>query len=233
MWYTKFIKLQKGYIMRIETVKCIEENKLIVNMKGFSADMLLYSVEALIKGGIKAVEIPFVMGGDEATEREVLLKIGALKKCFGKDIKVGGGNVVSDRAVKLAKGAGADFISAPNVCREVLERANAVGVATIPGGYTSTEILAACSLEADFVTIYPTLSGPDQHYAKVMAETLPNVKLMAAGDIDFNDIAPLYKAGIRYYTISGSLANITLAQKQEYGIMEQEAKRYVDLLGKL
>ena len=219
--------------MRTDTVKSIEENKLIVNMKGFSPDTLLYSAEALIKGGIKAIEIPFIMGGDEAAEREVLLKISAIKKCFGKDVKVGGGNVMSDRAVKLAKGAGADFISAPNISREVLERASAVGVATIPGGYTVSEIANAKALGADFVTLYPTLSGPDQHYAKVITETLPDVKIMAAGDIDFNDIAPLHKAGIRYFTISGSLANHTLAQKQEYGIMELEAKRYVDFLASL
>ena len=66
--------------MRTDTIKCIEENKLIVNMKGFSADMLLYSAEALIKGGIKAMEIPFIPAATEEKEREFPLKIAALKK---------------------------------------------------------------------------------------------------------------------------------------------------------
>jgi len=217
--------------MRTDTIKCIEENKLIVNMKGFSADMLLYSVEALIKGGIKAVEIPFTPNAPEEQDRECILKIAALKKCFGKDIKVGSGNTFSERLVKLAKGAGADFISAPNVNREVLSRAEAVGVMPIAGGYTVSEILSAADMGADFVALYPTLSSLD--YAARVAEALPQVRIMAKGGVDFNNIVALSKVGIKYFTVSGSLANVTLAEKQEYGIMEQEAKRYVELISKL
>lgn len=217
--------------MRTDTIKCIEENKLIVNMKGFSADMLLYSAEALIKGGIKAMEIPFAPAATEEQERECLLKIAALKKCFGKDIKVGAGNVLSDRLVKLAKGAGADFISAPNANRQVLERSEAVGVMPIAGGYTVTEILSAVDMGADFVALYPTLNNLE--YAAKITATLPQVRIMATGGVDFNNILSLSKAGIKYFTVSGSLANVTLAKKQEYGIMEQEAKRYVELISKL
>lgn len=217
--------------MRTDTIKCIEENKLIVNMKGFSADMLLYSAEALIKGGIKAMEIPFIPAATEEKERESLLKIAALKKCFGKDIKVGAGNVFSDRLVKLAKGAGADFISAPNVNREVLSRADAVGVMPIAGGYTVTEILSAADMGADFVALYPTLNNLE--YVTSITETLPQVRIMASGGVDYNNILALSKAGINYFTVGGSLANVTLAEKQEFGIMEQEAKRYVELIEKL
>lgn len=217
--------------MRTDTIKCIEQNKLIVSMKGFSADMLLYSVEALIKGGIKAVEIPFVPNSAEEQERECVLKVAALKKCFGKDIKVGAGNVFTDRLVKLAKGGGADFISAPNVNREVLSRADAVGVMPIAGGYTVSEILSAADMGADFISLYPTLGNLE--YAAKITETLPHLKIMASGGVDFNNIVALSKAGIKYFTVSGSLANMTLAEKQEYGIMEQEAKRYVELVGKL
>ncbi len=217
--------------MRTDTVKCIEENKLIVNMKGFSADMLLYSVEALIKGGIKAVEIPFTPAAGEEAERECLLKIAALKKCFGKDIKVGAGNVFSDRLVKLSKGAGADFISAPNVNREVLERADAVGVMTIAGGYTVSEMVDAAEMGADFVSLYPTMGNCE--YAASIVDTLPHIKIMASGGVDYNNILSLSKAGIKYFTVGGSLANVTLAQKQEYGIMEMEAKRYIELISKL
>ena len=217
--------------MKADTVKCIQECKLIVNMKGFSADMLLYSVEALIKGGIKAVEIPFIPNSSEEEERECLLKIAALKKCFGKDIKVGAGNVFSDRLVKLAKGAGADFISAPNVKREVLERAAAVGVMAIAGGYTISEIVDAADMGADFVALYP--SNCSLEYASAISEVLPHIKIMASGGVGFNDILPLSKAGIKYFTVGGSLANVTLAEKQEYGIMEMEAKRYVELISKL
>ncbi len=219
--------------MRTDTIKCIEDNKLIVNMKGFSADTLLYSVEALIKGGIKAVKIPFSSVSSEDAERECILKIAALKKCFGKDIKVGAGNVLSDRAVKLAKGAGADFISAPNVCREVIERAAAVDVAIISAGYTVSEMVNANALGADFVMLYPTMGSKNIDYVRAVSSALPHIKIMAAGEVGYDDIVPLKKAGIELFSIGGSLANVTLASKQEYGIMEMEAKRYVELLASL
>lgn len=217
--------------MKTDTIKRIEECKLIVNMKGFSADMLLYSAEALIKGGIKAIEIPFTPNCSEEAERESLLKLAALKKCFGKDISVGAGNVFSDRLVKLSKGAGADFISAPNVSREVLERADAVGVMAIAGGYTVSEIVDAAGMGADFVSLYPSNCSPE--YASAVVEALPHIRIMAAGGVEYNNILPLSKAGIKYFTVGGSLANVTLAEKQEYGIMEMEAKRYIELISKL
>ena len=94
-----------------------------------------------------------------------------------------------------------------------------------------TEILSAADMGADFVALYPTLNNLE--YVTSITETLPQVRIMASGGVDYNNILALSKAGINYFTVGGSLANVTLAEKQEYGIMEQEAKRYVELISKL
>ena len=55
--------------MKTEIIEFIQENKLIVSLKGFAPDTLLYTAEALIKGGITAIETEIV-STDEKEERE-------------------------------------------------------------------------------------------------------------------------------------------------------------------
>lgn len=218
--------------MRNDTIKVLDKCKLIANMKGFSPDTLLYTVEALIKGGIKAVEI-VPNDSTEEGERDCVIKINGLKKCFGKDLLVGATNVFSERLVKLAKGVGADFISTPVLNSNVLSRANAVDLCVIGGGFTATEINGSFALGSDYVKLFPSVINGGTDYAELMADTFKGKKLIASGNINFEDITPLKRAGINYFSISGSLANITLATKQEYGIIEKEAARYCELLEKL
>lgn len=218
--------------MRNDTIKVLDKCKLIANMKGFSPDTLLYTVEALIKGGIKAVEI-VPNDSTEEGERDCVIKINGLKKCFGKDLLVGATNVFSERLVKLAKGVGADFISTPVLNSNVLSRANAVDLCVIGGGFTATEINGSFALGSDYVKLFPSVINGGTDYAELMADTFKGKKLIASGNINFEDITPLKRAGINYFSIGGSLANITLATKQEYGIIEKEAARYCELIEKL
>ena len=218
--------------MKNNTIANIDSCRLIANMKGFSADTLLYTVEAMIKGGIKAVEVaPDSL--TEQGERDCVIKIGGLKKCFGKDLTVGATNVFTERMVKLLKSAGADFVSSPTLNSNVLSRANAVDLCAMAGGFTATEISNAIGLGADYVRLFPSTINGNTDYAALMAETFTGAKLIATGNISFEDILPLHKAGINYFSIAGSLANITLAIKQEYEIITREAQRYCELLGKI
>lgn len=218
--------------MRKDTIEILDRCKLIANMKGFSPDTLLYSVEAMIKGGIKAVEI-VPNDNTEEGERDCVIKLGGLKKCFGKDLLVGASNVFSERLVKLAKGVGSDFISTPILNSNILSRANAVDMCVIGGGFTATEINGSFSIGSDYVKLYPSVINGGTDYAALIAETFKGKKIIASGNISFEDITPLKKAGINYFSVGGSLANVTLANKREYEIIEREAARYCELLEKL
>jgi len=215
--------------MKTEIIEFIQENKLIVSLKGFAPDTLLYTAEALIKGGITAIETEIV-STDEKEERESLQKIAALKKCFGKDILVGANKVISDRQVRLSKGAGADFITTPCASKEVIERAALLSVVSMPGAFTATEISNAAAFGADFINLFPAKLGKDFSNSALMVETFPELNFVASGNIDFNDIAALSKIGIRHFIIGGSLSNKVLAQKGEFAIITSEAKRYLDLI---
>ena len=218
--------------MKNNTIPKLDACRLIANMKGFSADTLLYTVEALIKGGIKAVEVS-PESQTEQGERDCIIKINGLKKCFGNDLMVGATNVFTERMVKLSRGAGADFISSPTLNNNVLARAIALDICTMAGGFTATEISNAISLGADYVRLFPSALGGNTDYAALMAETFPQAKLVATGNINYEDILPLYKAGIKYFSIAGTLANVTLANKQEYEIITREATRYCEAIAKL
>ena len=214
------------------TKEFLIENNLSVVLTNFPADCLLYTVEALIKGGIKAVTAEF-SGDSEKAERNGVLAATGLKKCFGNDLKVGIGNILSERGVNLAKGAGADFIISPMVSKNVILRANAIALPIISGGFTTTEIENAHSLGSAAVTLSPAKFCDNFSYAEFIKNALPQVNLAASGNLKFEDIMPLWNLGFRRFIIGKNLANITLAKKGEYIIIENEAKRYIELFQKL
>lgn len=216
----------------INTPQFLLENPLNVVLRDFPADCLLYTVEALIKGGIKSVVVEFSPNSERA-ERNSVLATQGLKKCFGNDLLVGVGNVFTENMVKLAKGAGADFIVSPAFSAEVIERAKAVAIPIVSGGFTVTELYEAQMKGATLSALTPAKLGKEFGIAEFIGKTLPQVNLAAAGDIDFPDILPLAKMGYKRFFIGGSLANITLAKKGEYGIIELEAKRYMEVFEKL
>lgn len=217
--------------MRTEAVEKLAKKRLVAVIKDFSPDLLLYTVEALIKGGVTAVEV-VETGFSPELEHEGARKVQGLKKCFGNELTVGAGNVRTDRMTKLVKSAGADFVSFPDLCRETMERADALSIATVPSAFTTSEFSAASRLGADFVKLFPTKLNGSFDYAAFVAETFPDIKTVAAGNIDFADIAALSKAGIKYFAVGASLTNRVLAEKHEYDIITNEAKRFIDALNK-
>lgn len=217
--------------MRVEAVNQLKSKRLIAVIRDFSPDMLLYTVEALIKGGVTAVEVCESDISPDG-ERDATRKLQGLKRCFGNELTVVAGNIRTDRMTKLAKGAGADFLSFVEISSELMERANALNAATIPSCFTTSEFSKAVRLGADFVKLLPTKPADGYEYAAFMADTFKNIPIIAAGNVGFDDIAALKKCGIERFAIGASLTNRILAEKREYGIITNEAKRFIEAINK-
>lgn len=226
MYLSIYVKSKKAVIMKENTLKILESEKLIAVMSGFSTDTLLYSVEALIRGGIKAVMIT-PESYDEAGEKDLIIKVGGIKKCFGTDLAVGAARVFCERTVKLVKGVGGDFISTLGINSAVLGRAAAVGLVTIPCAYTANEISSAFSLGGDYVCLFPTKVGGSTEYAEIMSSAFYDKKIFTSSGITLSDIPRLKSAGIHRFC-TDAIANETLAEKKAYDVITNMAKKYVE-----
>ena len=87
---------------------------------------------------------------------------------------LGAGTVHTTGQVEMAEAAGARFVVSPVVTDAVMEACAGLGLATLPGAATPTEITRAIDLGAFAVKVFPALQlgGPD--YLRAVAGPLGN-----------------------------------------------------------
>ena len=102
-------------------LKDIEENKIIVIMRGFTTNQLTCAVEAMNNGGIRLVEVTFDQSG-LLNDEDTATNIRMLKEKFNGRVRIGAGTVMTERQVELAYKAGAEFIISPDCYENVIKK---------------------------------------------------------------------------------------------------------------
>ena len=137
---------------REEIIRGVEENKIIVIMRGFTTEQLLRAVDAMYKGGIRLVEVTFDQAGvtsDETTASN----IRTLVETFKDKVRIGAGTVITENQVELAYKAGAEYIISPDCYESVIKKTRELGMVSIPGVFTPTEAANAYRFGADFAKL--------------------------------------------------------------------------------
>lgn len=200
--------------------KIIQE-KLIVIIRGVPADKLVPLCNALFKGGIRLVELPFDATG-YISDEEISSMISLLCEEFSEKLVVGAGTVLSINQVKLAKKSGAKFIVSPDTNLDVIEATKKLGLISIPGALTPTEIRAASVVGADFVKIFPISSMPSD-YLKLITLPLGRVKMLAVGNVNKDNIKEYLNAGAVGACIGSYLVPKDLIALDDYDAIAERA----------
>ena len=167
--------------------------RLIAILRGTGREAALKTAAALARGGIGLVELPLDQS-DQGRTREVLAAISALRKEYEGVLAVGAGTVLSVEQAEMAVEAGAQYIVSPDTNPDVIRRTKALGLLSIPGAMTPTEVVAAHRAGADFVKLFPAgVLGLD--YLKALRAPLPHVSLIAVGAIDASNALDYLGAG--------------------------------------
>jgi hypothetical protein len=90
--------------MRENTIKLIEESKIITIVRGVASDKLIPLVQAMYDGGIRLVECTYDASGKKSDEA-VAADIKMLYDTFGDKMAIGAGTVMSEKQVELTKKA--------------------------------------------------------------------------------------------------------------------------------
>jgi 2-dehydro-3-deoxyphosphogluconate aldolase/(4S)-4-hydroxy-2-oxoglutarate aldolase len=168
-----------------ETLARISEDWISFIMRGQTADETLATVEGLIEGGAKVVEVTF-------TTPNVCRVIEALRRQVGERVVIMAGTVRTVDQVAMAVDAGADAIVAPNLYPPVLEAALEAGKVAVPGCLTPTEAENAWRLGADIVKLFPC-DGPS-HLGEFTAP-FPDIPFLPAGAMSLDLLAGYRNAG--------------------------------------
>jgi len=185
-----------------------------------SAETALKAVEAVMAGGMNAVEITF-------TVPNAVDVIRTVAKSIGPDIILGAGTVTDMEKAKAAIDAGARFIVAPNTDRETIMAAVARGAVAIPGALTPTEVVNAVAAGADAVKIFPASAfGPS--YIKALRGPLPDVVYVPTGGVELDDIPAYLEAGAKMFGVGSNLVDKKLIDVGDYATITKRARAFID-----
>jgi 2-dehydro-3-deoxyphosphogluconate aldolase/(4S)-4-hydroxy-2-oxoglutarate aldolase len=142
-------------------------------------------VEALVRGGIRIVEV--TLDSDDA-----LPTIERLRAIPG--ITVLAGTVRTPEEAEAAAIAGAEACVAPALVPEMVKRCRAVGLPAIPGALTPSELETARALGVELVKLFPgSLLGPG--YVREVLAPLAGVQLLVTGGVDLSNAREFIDAG--------------------------------------
>jgi len=163
----------------------VQKTRIIAIIRGDMAGRELEIAEALAEGGVSALEVSIVSPNYAAA-------ISNIAKHLGSKIAVGAGTVLTTDQLREVADSGASFIVSPNFDPVVVAETRKLGLASFPGAYTATEVVAASRAGADAIKIFPAVSlGPN--YIKALLGPLPDTRFVPTGGITIAN-APAYIA---------------------------------------
>ena len=130
--------------MREKIIQAVEAEKIIAIVRGADPEQCLKVAQALYDGGIRLMEITYNQK-DPASWQTTADTIAAIAKAFGGRMLVGAGTVTSPELVELTAQAGGMYIVSPDCNEAVIRKTLELGLVSMPGALTPTEVLAAFS----------------------------------------------------------------------------------------
>lgn len=191
-------------------------------------DKLFLCADALIEAGIKYMEITFDnSSGPEKTERALSL----LSSRYEKELVIGAGTVLTLEQLSRARDAGAKYIVSPNCNETIIKKTKELGLNSVPGALTPTEIAMAFESGADLVKLFPAGLFGEEYFRAVKAP-YKHIPLAAVGNITPENFTPLYNAGAVVFGISSGIFEKEAVDAGDSKRILSRAKLYRELFDK-
>jgi 2-dehydro-3-deoxyphosphogluconate aldolase/(4S)-4-hydroxy-2-oxoglutarate aldolase len=210
---------RKYLVMSQDTLSRILESGIVAVVRAEKGEQLLSVAEALLAGGVEAIEVTFTVPAAHRVIERVAEQLG-------DRILLGAGTVLDAETARIAILAGAQYVVAPNLNREVIGVCRRYSKPVMPGALTPTEIIAAWEAGADVVKIFPSeLTGPA--YLKAIHGPLPQIRLMPTGGVNLETATAFLQAGACALGVGSALVDTKLIAAGKFSEIEQRAKQFV------
>ncbi|MYH39500.1 MAG: bifunctional 4-hydroxy-2-oxoglutarate aldolase/2-dehydro-3-deoxy-phosphogluconate aldolase [Candidatus Dadabacteria bacterium] len=198
--------------MERTVIEFMKKNRVVAVIRSTSYEKSLEFARACVDGGIRIIEIISISLGSERLLGELASEDG---------ICVGAGTVLDRGSAERMSGCGARFIVSPHTDPEIIEYCRKNGITVISGAFTSSEMVNARSIGADFVKVFPASSfGPG--YIKAIKEPLGFMDIMVTGGITTDNIGDYLASGAALAGVSTAL----LSGGDDYRSIRQRAEEF-------
>lgn len=214
-------------ILREQIINTVREKKIIVIARGVEKEKLIPLTEALYEGGIRLLETTYSADG-KISDDETAENIKMLSSHFDGRMYIGAGTVLTEKQIELTKNAGGKFIISPDTNGAVIKKTRELGMVSIPGALTPSEVQSAHLYGADFVKLFPVCSLGTE-YVKLIKTPLSHIELLAVGGIQQNDMAEYLAAGVSGFCIGSNIIDKNALAKNNYKAITELAKEFVSI----
>ena len=191
------------------------------------AGLSLEVLKALYAGGIKTVE--YTNRGSNALDN--FKQLLSLRDREMPDLMLGIGTVKNVTDARAYLSAGADYIIAPGMIKEVAEVVHAASVLWIPGCMTPSEIMQAEQFGARLVKLFPgNLLGPS--FLSSIKELFPDLLFMPTGGVEpeAGNIKAWFDAGVCAVGMGSKLITKKLFENRDFASLRSETESLLQII---
>lgn len=168
-------------------LSAIDATGVVAIIRGRFIDRIEQIVEALIEGGLQAIEISL-------TSPDALTQIERAAAAAGTRAAIGAGTVMRVHDVEDVARIGGVFIVSPVIDGDVIRAALDRGLLPIPGACTPTEVAAAIRAGAPAVKLFPADTMAPA-FVRALRAPFPDVRLVPTGGVTLERAGEFARAG--------------------------------------
>lgn len=204
---------------KLQVLQRILEVGVVAVVRAQTADQGLRIAEAVLEGGLPAVEITF-------TVPKAHHVIEALAERFRPDeLILGAGSVLDPETARIAILSGATYVVSPALNEDTVRLCNRYQVPMMPGAMTLKDVILAMEAGASIVKLFPGEAvGPVM--VKAIKGPLPQAPLMPTGGVSVENAGEWIRAGAVALGAGGSLT--AGARQGDYASITRIARQLVE-----
>ena len=189
----------------MKTLNSLLSHKLMALVRTDSKEKGQELADVLVEAGIKVIEITLTTPGAE----KIIEKLAK-----NKELTVGAGTVLSAKDVKKAEKAGAKFIVSPDTNEDVIKASKKLGLVSMPGVATASEVAIALDNGADILKLFPASTYGPAHL-KALRDPFPGKLWCPTGGITLTSVDDWFAAGANLIGLGGPLTKGGLGKVKE------------------
>jgi len=207
-----------------EIISLLVNPGIIAVVRAQKPDQVLPLSEALIAGGVIAIEITMTTPDAIETIRQTSARIGPRGV-------VGVGTVLDVPTCREAIEAGAEFVVSPILRPEIAQTARGFNRPVMLGAYTPTEAQLAHEAGADFVKIFPA-DGLGPNYIRALRAPLPHLRIIPTGIAKAEDVTEFIRAGCAAVGLGSLLVSQETLKTANWSELTRLARVFREMVGK-
>jgi 2-dehydro-3-deoxyphosphogluconate aldolase / (4S)-4-hydroxy-2-oxoglutarate aldolase len=207
-----------------EIISRLTDPGVIAVVRAQRQDQVLPLAEALIAGGVIAVEVTMTTPNAIEAVREA-------REELGERAVIGVGTVLDVGTCRAAIGAGAEFVVSPILRPELVAICHGADRPIMLGAYTPTEAQLAHEAGADFIKIFPA-DGLGPNYIGAIRAPLPHLRIIPTGIATVDDVSRFITSGCVGVGLGSLLITRQILQEANWPELTRRAQEFVAIVRK-